>query len=45
MTCEVCGEDHATVRNRPRYGEEPIALCADCWADLQEVTQGPRREP
>lgn len=44
MTCEFCGEEPATVRNRPRYGEEPIALCADCLADLQEVTTRPRQE-
>jgi hypothetical protein len=45
MTCDFCGDDTATVRNRPRYGEEPIALCQDCWLDLQEITTPRRQEP
>jgi len=45
MTCDFCGEDLATVRHRPRYGEEPIALCAECWADLQAATMTIRKEP
>lgn len=45
MTCEWCGEEDATVRNRPRYGEEPLALCKDCAADLEEATRPVRNEP
>jgi len=44
MTCEFCESENATVRNRPRYGEAPIALCDACWADLQAATRGPRLE-
>jgi hypothetical protein len=37
MTCEHCHQELPTVRMRPRYHEPPIALCRDCWLDLQEA--------
>lgn len=47
MSCEVCGEEKETVRLRmiPVELGEPMYLCADCWADVQEIKTPERLKP
>ena len=40
--CEVCGEEKTDCKDDTRlYGEkEPVPVCADCRADLDELEEG-----
>ncbi len=45
IECEYCGTADAFVRFRILPNDPPVALCADCWLDVQAGLQKERQEP